>query len=188
MDSDTQGAALSHAWSTHSYLNNYIQFADAKAGVLMAFSSASIIGVLKSKSFAETFDLANIGHAALFFLSACFFCCILVVTPRLFTWKQLKKRFPHLVDKLTGEPDFRSTIFWNGILAHNEPREFLVAVSSLEQKAFLREIVYHNFELSSVLERKYNWLKFAFWTFALGIIFLAAFFALNGLDLTPAAS
>jgi len=186
MDSETQDVALTHAWSTHGYLNNYIQLADAKAGVLMAFSSASIIGILKSKCFADTADLANTGHVALCLLSVCFFCCILVVTPRLFTWKQLKEKIPGLRNKLTGTPDDRSTIFWIGILSHKEPKNFLAAISSLEKNGFLREVAYHNFELSAVLNRKYKWLKFAFWFFALGIIFLAVFFALNGLDLTSA--
>ncbi len=192
-EANSVAAHSEHAWNTHSYLNNYIQFADAKAGVLLGLSGAGMVTILKSTAFISKKSDLNTGHVALAFFAGCFFCCIFVVVPRLFTWKSMRRSFLRFLPRFPCDKvgtavakenaKYRSTVFWQGILEHQEPSMFLAALKGLDDKHLLREVAFHNFELSAILVRKYRWLKFAFWLFATAGFFMAFFYGFHNLNI-----
>src|SRR4029077_19894370 len=96
-------------WNVHSYINNYIQFADTKAGFCVGIASALMAALFASKSH-ELFIrgapsqyaghwtvLAGISLAAFVLLAVSMGAAVMVVRPR--AWVYSEKGF----------------IFWNDI-------------------------------------------------------------------------
>src|SRR5689334_35084 len=74
-------------WNTHSYVNEYIRFADTKAELVIGWTSA-VMGALLAADFDKNFGLSASGilsAVGLGCLLAAFVCAFMAVVPRLRT-------------------------------------------------------------------------------------------------------
>lgn len=58
--SQQDDASIEFLWNSHSYLNEYIRFADTKAEIVIGWTSA-VIGALLASGFHKHFDVSIIG-------------------------------------------------------------------------------------------------------------------------------
>src|SRR5262245_55396837 len=89
-------------WNVHSYINEYIRFGDAKAGLVIAWTTA-LIGGLVAVKFQEHFKLTWQGGVSVFgfvLLVLAFICAFAAVIPNL------------------GSSQHTGLIFWKNILNH----------------------------------------------------------------------
>lgn len=181
--SDDDSVKLEHAWKTHAYLNNYIQFADAKAGVVITLASGVIIFTLQA-DFLEVRPIAQwLVYVGVLAFAVTFIAGILVVTPRLFTNRNCRNPCRAFLESIGRLPRERSLIFWGGISAYRDVKRYEMAVRRADSKGFLDQVLTHNFTLSTILDHKYFWLTVALRAFVVGIGAIALFVCLNGLKL-----
>lgn len=175
---------LGFAWSTHQYLNDYIKFADAKAGVLMTLAGGLLVFTLRLDSFERAEDAKWFAILGIGCLSLSFVAGILTVTPRLFTKET--KQHPWLSLRQSFRPSLtaKGLIFWNGIQAYQDVEEFKREFFSRECQGLVDAVCEHNEELSAILCRKFFYLCWAMRLLWIGLTATAVFCAVHGFDLT----
>ena len=142
---------LDFLWRTHSYINDYIRLADAKAlGILAVFGA--LIGLLldrmvdRNLSDGETALAASaIAVSALAMAAAGF-----VVFPR--TW---------------GHPT--GMVYWKAIRSKTQS-QFLSDHQNATTDGLLNILSKHTYEIAGVATNKYNALLFAFGLGAIGLV------------------
>ena len=162
VDSDglaVQSCNLEYLWKVHDYVNNYIRFADAKAGAILAFSVA-MIGALFSAKMHAGFTATSPGNwglpemlsvVAFGSLAISVFVAAGAIKPRLLNTKQ--------------DPGF---VFWENILAHKEPQVFWDAYAPQGQPDLEKNLAYHLFDLCRVCRSKYLWVAISLWAGLVG--------------------
>jgi len=151
-------------WRTHSYVNDYIRLADAKAGALFGVFGA-FLGVLVHQWAAsvepdtwwrKALFASATGAAALVILLA-----LRVVRPRLDA--------PATKDRSGAT----CAIYWQRVCGQSMD-QYRRAVEALDDDGMLSALVAHTWEISHVAERKYRTLRMAFLTsfFALPLALL----------------
>lgn len=167
LSTDKEGAPLRGAnfgqdgddflWHVHAYVNEYIRFADAKAGFLVALTSATL-WVLFSANLSTLLGgtpwgwAARFGAAALLFLSISLICSMIVVFPRM--------------DSHPGE----GLLFWNAIAEHKTAAAFKRAVEGLSPSARTAQISTHLHSLAKVAKQKYRWVNYAVISGVVGLV------------------
>jgi hypothetical protein len=155
-------------WKTHGYLGEHIRFADTKAAIAIAWTSAFVGFLFTSEvhhfftwsHFSREIDLKCTALAitsllAFLLLAAGFICAALTVRPRLGTKQPV------------------GFIYWQSILAHEKNDAFAKALSSEPMASLDRHVAEHVFDLAGICHRKYFWLTLSIW-FALSGTVLGA--------------
>jgi len=148
---------LDYFWKAHSYVSDYIRFADAKAGAVIAWST-TVGGALIAKGFYD--GSACPWHsiwrlAGLALLIAGALSAIAAIGPRLRTSQT------------------RGFIFWESVLGHGGKAGFTTAAKSITEGEALKHVAEHLFDLAAICRRKYWWVN-------LGILLALAGSAVSG--------
>lgn len=140
-----------YLWKVHGYINEYIRFADTKAGFIVVLDTA-IIGALYAIHCQQRFlNTAPIqwsftALAALFAfiaLGLSVVASILVVRPRL------------------NAHSIKGYIFWESIVEHGTQEAFESVVLSQTDENLTSHLAQHIFILSKIAHRKYFWINLA---------------------------
>lgn len=131
-------------WNTHSYVNEYIRFADTKAELVIGWTSA-LIGLLFATDFHHRLCQLNVASCIATFglavLVLAFVCAFRTVIPRLKTTQK------------TGY------IFWGNILAHKTKDEYVTKVTVLKPDEQNEQVAQHLHDLSNVCDGKFWWVN-----------------------------
>jgi len=142
------------SWRVNAYLNGYIQFADAKAGAIVTFFTIVLgfyTGFWPEASKSGWFWL-GVGVSLLPIVAA-----LRVITPRLI--KENRK----------------GAIFWEHITGFKAPDQYGEALHSID---LFEEIVYQNYRLAQIAQRKYFWLQAAMYVTWGALLYLVISFAI----------
>jgi uncharacterized membrane protein YeaQ/YmgE (transglycosylase-associated protein family) len=142
---------LDFLWKIHGYTNDYIRFADSKAGVVSAIIIALIGGVIASRSF-DSLAQVSLEHwpirvwwgaVALVVLLLSFACTILAIRPRLHS--TVPKGF----------------IFWTSVIEHGSDLNYAEECRKLTAHEMELNVSRHIFALAVICKRKYFWTNLA---------------------------
>jgi len=180
--------ALDFQWKIHAYVNDYIKFADAKAAVVIAWTSA-LIGALyavRAHDAVAKLQLSfwlmpfremylGAGSAIAFVLLALgFWFAVVAIAPR------LRPSYPTIEEqalenqRIYGTSDLRPVIFWKQIRAYNTGNDYWKATESLTDEQRLAEIGRHCWTLSRIVMNKYWWVGWSLRLAFFGSIAVAA--------------
>jgi hypothetical protein len=138
-------------WKTHGYINEYIRFADTKAGFCVGIASA-LIGALFGSKCQEMFiriapsqwtPLSWMSIAAFFLLTTSITAAVMAVRPRLWTHSP------------------QGIIFWKAVGQFGSPEAFAAGFEAKTSEALNTTIAHHIYSLATVCDRKYTWLNMA---------------------------
>jgi hypothetical protein len=138
-------------WEVHKYMNEYIRFADAKAGFVAAGSTA-LIGALVSSAIFDAFfkvSFSGLRMAALIGL-------LLLLGALVFAVLTIRPR-------LHGKSLSGGYIFWESVAAHGSASTFRQAASKLDSEDQSAELLNHLFVLAQIAERKYARVNLSIW-------------------------
>lgn len=143
----SRDASVDFLWKTHSYLNECIRFADTKAELVIAWTSA-MIGALLAGGQHKQIECSLVGLSnvsGLLFLAVAFTCAFVAVFPRM----------------RTSQP--KGFIFSESILAHASGEDYFDAFRKLsandDSKSLIRPIAEHIYDLSGISRLKYLWVS-----------------------------
>ena len=157
------GGLSEFLWNVHSYTNEYIRFADAKAGVVITLASA-LIGALFTADLHHAFMRFPVPQwrftgwgACLAFLSlvAAIAASGWAVRPRLWT-----KQKP-------------GVIFWESIVAHRSSDAFWGNLRLTDDLARTEHVARHIYDLGGVCRAKYRLAAIGLWLAILGGVLAA---------------
>lgn len=145
------------AWRVHGYTNDYIRFADAKAGAVITWSAGLIAILVALKAHRHFMDaqfgtdwtakatILCIGTLLAFaLLSAAVVCAFWVVKPRLWSTEARKGH-----DK--------GLIYWEMVRAHGSPAAYATAVQAASPSELAKASAEHTFVLGGIASRKFSW-------------------------------
>jgi hypothetical protein len=145
-------------WKVHAYINEYIRFADIKAGFCLGIASA-LIGTLFKSGSHELFIRAAMSQGAgiwsapailssgaFAFLAASIGAAIAVVLPRL--WINSLKGF----------------VFWRAISEFDTAQGFAYQFASQSEDELNLHLALHLYSLAKICRRKYIWVSVAILT------------------------
>ncbi|QSO49183.1 Pycsar system effector family protein [Alicyclobacillus mengziensis] len=136
-----------------SYLNDYIKFADTKAGALVGLDGLMLKFDLNQFATPLTYTPSQlIGILALVILLLAIVLDVLVVFPR------------------TGSKPRRGAIFWDNVVQFKRAAQYQSYVLGLDENELNKIMAEQNFHLAETAHRKYHVLKSAFWASAFGAI------------------
>jgi hypothetical protein len=138
---------LDFLWKIHGYTNDYIRFADTKAGL----AAATVLAVMGALVAAHPFDSISetpiaqqhyrvwFASAAIAILAFSFICTLLAIRPR------LKSEVP------------KGFIFWESVIAHNSDLAFASECKKLVAEDMELNVSRHIYALAGIATRKYFW-------------------------------
>jgi pycsar effector protein len=138
---------LDFLWKAHSYTNEYIRFADAKAAFLVTIAAALAGALISSKVFdglrlvsvADWPAAAWIAVFSILCLGSSVVCATWTVRPRL--WGK----------------DQKDVIFWGGIVRYDSADTFCAEVERLSEVEQAHAVGRHLYVLARICKRKYDW-------------------------------
>lgn len=173
---------LEFLWKIHAYTNDYIRFADQKAGVVLAVQSGLLAALYAAKAqqylaisrlsasptSAET--VLGVCAAAAFagLLFGIAFACA-AISPRLFIDFR-----PSLVAKLHAQlvdNAMKGSIFWKQILHYKNKEDFKDAIVLLDDNGRVKEVAHHVFVLAGISNAKFEWIVLSVGAGVFGSIF-----------------
>lgn len=149
---------LDFLWKTHGYTNDYIRFADSKAGFI-AVSVAGLVGALFATHVFDALCQTPLDRwpvrcwlamLALVLLVISFILAIVAIRPRLRS--TVRKGF----------------IYWESILAHGSELEFAAQSHKLDSDAMEQNVSRHLYVLALICTRKYFWANLSMWMGGVG--------------------
>lgn len=158
-------------WQVHSYVNEYIRFADTKAALTIAWATA-LLGVLYAERVHATPD-RNTGFLAITLMAAVPLCVGFVlavwsILPRLF-----RNRIGKFAAKSAKENGSKSAglIYWNDVLSLNDAATYLLSIEKLNDESIIEQLSWHIFVLSGVAKSKYRLVNLSITVVAIGSLF-----------------
>lgn len=179
---ENENKSVEFLWNVHSYINEYIRFVDAKAGVVIVWT-AGLLGVLVSAKKHEvvmntncqfiTYEATGSAMAYLL-LSVSFLCAVASISPRL-TLNGLKEAVGHYWGRICGKKIQLPTgyIFWREVLAHSSDDEFVKSVRKLSEEEHISSLARHIRAISAVADRKMFWVDWSLRLAVVGSLFSA---------------
>jgi hypothetical protein len=154
---------LESAWKIHAYTNDYIRFADQKAGVFLAFQSGLLAAMFTVKLQTVCLDCPfgswTAGCATVAFvglaLGAVF--ALLAVAPRLqAAFKTIERCWPWATTTPRMPPGL---IYWEQVLGHKTGGDYSEAISSTNVRQLTNAVAEHTFVLGTIAHKKYMWVN-----------------------------
>jgi hypothetical protein len=155
---DTSKERLDFLWKVHGYTNDYIRFADTKAG----FAAGTVLAVMGALVASHPFDSLSqtpftqlhyrvwFSASALAILVFSFICALLAIRPRL---------------KLTVPKGF---IFWASVVEHGSDMAYAGECKKLSVDEMDLNVSRHIYALATISTRKYFWTNLSILTGAAG--------------------
>jgi len=142
------GETEKYLWEIHKYTNDYIRFADTKAGFIAGVSTALIGSLVSSSLFDSCFRIGLCGVSrmqwmgllGLLLLATSVAFSITAIRPRL--WNDTPVGF----------------IFWGSLIGHKTAKNYTRAVNQLDAHERSTSISDHLFILASIAQRKYTFI------------------------------
>jgi hypothetical protein len=151
-----------YLWKVHSYINDYIRFADTKATFCFGISSALIAALFASNSHEHfVYGISRqqglmrslpvvISLCGCVLLGASILTAVAAIRPRL--WVHSSKGF----------------IFWESISRFSTPNEFAAAYNIQTEIELNEGLSHHLYSIAKVCRRKYFWANASVWTVLIG--------------------
>lgn len=138
---------LDFLWRIHSYSNEYIKTADAKAG----FAAGSVLAIMGALIGSHAFDSVRQAGVAQQHNSIAFGALALLILS-----------FSFISDLIAIRPRFKSTlprnfIFWTGIVEHGSETAYAEGCARLSLEQMELDISKHIYALAVISKRKYYW-------------------------------
>jgi hypothetical protein len=161
---------LEFLWKTHSYTNEYIRFADPKAGILIALAGGLIAALYAAKCHQycspTRLDWKEMSWLATF-LGACSLVAFVflglsvlfngwAVAPRLWrtfvlgVWQRLWKS----LNAQTPPPGY---VFWGDVLLHQDGDTYWKAARKLTEDEMGQAVAKHVYTLAGIANEKFKW-------------------------------
>lgn len=140
----------------HSYLNDYIRLADAKAAAALVVASA-MMGFLADSVGAFSVDEIDVPKTA-WFSAAMSVNVLAVLATIVVIWPRL------------GSGNGGGLIYWRDILRFGEADNYAKTVASLTNNEAVKQVAVHNWYLAKIADVKYNRLLLAFALTGAGLI------------------
>lgn len=163
---DQCDAKSEFAWSVHSYVNEYIRFADTKAAVVVGWCLAVFSGIYATNLHKSILHHDPTPPSWLIFLFAVSGTVFLVLGFGFAVWTIVPRLWRDLTPKtwlafLSSGHAARTApigglIFWDEVLVHSTAEEYVSAVSSADDSQLLRATCQHVFILSGVSRAKFT--------------------------------
>ena len=152
------GETADFLWNTHQYLNEYIRFSDAKAGVVIVLASGIIAAMYSAQlhvavlgtSVADWRWLEQLSAVGFSLLAAAVVLAVWAIRPRLTN------------NQPTG------FVFWDSIRAFGSAQAFWNALHAQNKSRLEEHLSEHLFTLAGVCHRKYFWASLSIWAALLG--------------------
>lgn len=141
--SQPENVRAEFAWNAHSYVNEYIRFADTKAQLVIGWVSAMVAALAAAgynRHFSWTF-VGVISVTGISLLLCAFIFAFLTVFPRLSTERP------------------RGFLFWRSISHFRCKEDFVAQVKTCTTEKLNDELYGHLFEVSRVCDAKYWWVR-----------------------------
>ncbi len=152
------GETADFLWNTHQYLNEYIRFSDAKAGVVIVFASGIIAAMYSAQLHVAVFSTWPADWRWLEWTSAAGFA-LLATAVLLSVWAIR----PRLTNK---QP--KGFIFWDSIRGFSSAADFRRAFQTQNKSGMAGHLAEHLFTLAGVSHRKYFWVSLSIWATLFG--------------------
>jgi len=153
--------SLDFAWNVHEYINEYIRFADAKAGAVIAFASALIAALYAAGLHKQvlTKPLSESGWFGVLAVAA----FLLLGTGVLLAGYAIR---PRLINRQS-----QGFVFWGSILGYGTSTDLWRAFQNQAEEHLTEHLVHHLHTLAHVCDRKYFWVGVSMWcTFVGGLV------------------
>lgn len=161
---------IQYAQGVHQYVNEYIRFADGKAGFLFAFVTAAI-SFLYSKSLFQSWSHVSVCSWKLLDFTAFIGSSALVISGFAAFWVVKPRLRPQKDDGL---------IFWETVASRRDANSYVGEVASLTGSGMVSEIIDHTYHLSRVARFKYHWLKISILASGFSVVVWIIYFFLAG--------
>ncbi len=175
---------LEFAWKVHGYTNEYIRFADSKAGVALAIAAGLVASLFGAK--AHTY----LHYSRLWFVCGGFeweatlvavFSLVafggLITAAVLLVWAiepRLWKKTPAdgEAEKTVNPPLVagRDLIYWESVREHGTGDGYDQAVRQTDPDTQLRQVTEHVFVLGDIAKKKYARIKWSIWAGVVGTV------------------
>lgn len=175
-EADAESKRGEFLWKVHGYTSEYIRFADSKAAVVIAISTALIAALFAARCHELCYpsklswEKATVGGTLLGFgamsafalLGAAVLLASWAVSPRL--WKTFVKgvwsRVARGLTPTQPSPPVAG-IYWGDVLAHQNENEYWKAISGLTVPQMSEAVAKHVYVLAGIAEAKYHWITWA---------------------------
>lgn len=176
---------LEFLWEVHGYTNEYIRFADQKAGLVLAIESG-LVAVMYAAELHQACALSRLalshrdaslqdtllGSAAflgfLCLLAGASFA-LLAITPRL--WHQFKTSVRERVFGPLANGTPAGAIFWKQVLANDSAEGYLGHVRGMDERMRTAAVAAHVHTLAGVADTKFGWVNMSIFAGAVGAAF-----------------
>lgn len=179
------------AWKVHAYTNEYIRFADGKAGASVAWASALLAGLYAVRAHHhflawptvsniawERTAIAGLSLAAFLFLGLATIAGLLTLWPRMWTGTEdedtgwigaMWNRLSSLFKKKSPPPP--GLIFWESVRTFENDVVYAAAVRSASSGDLDEAVAKHVFHLARVSKAKYFWVTRSVWMVSVGRLY-----------------
>lgn len=180
------GESLDFLWKVHSYTNDYIRFADQKAGLVLAVESGLIAAMYAAKLHHAcsltrfNFQERTVADTALGFVSFIGFLflgvgvgfALFAIAPRLWTqvWSTFRERLYNSLSVGT----LAGSVFWKEVLANGNAVAYLARVRGLDEAGREDAVGRHVYVLAGVANAKFGWINLSLAFGAVGGLFAVA--------------
>ena len=176
---------LDFAWKVHSYTNEYIRFADSKAGLTLAVAAGLVASLFGAKAHAyihwsrlwfvcgqfewESTLIGIFSLVSFLGLLAAAVLLVWAIEPRIWSKSHEDKRTemdampPLLVTS-------RGLIYWELVRAHGTAAAYEAELKDTDCNAQITQVTAHIFVLGDIAKRKYVRIKWAIWAGCLGTL------------------
>jgi hypothetical protein len=174
---------LDFLWHIHAYSNDYVRFADQKAGLILAIETGLVAALYSAKLHkacsisrlsyenATVFETALGSFAALAFagLLVAVICSVKAIMPRL--WHDFRPSLmARLRTRLANGMD-KGAIFWRQVLKNNDKEDYANYVVGLDRGRMANAVAYHIYSLAGVANAKFDWINLSIAFGSVGAIF-----------------
>lgn len=139
----------SYLWNVHSYTNNYIRFSDAKAGVVIGFCVAALVG-LHSTPYTTELIRSSLMDWSLGLWAAALATVAFMGGACSAAWS--------IRPRLTNTQK-RGFVFWDSIRGFGNVQDFVANLSKQSSIDLNKHLAEHLFTLADVCSKKYTWVN-----------------------------
>jgi len=150
--------AMDLIWKVHGYTNEYIRFSDAKAGLILTYTSALIAGLYAAGLHHGFTTVAPVNWGWNGVLAASAFG-LLILAAAIAAWSIL----PRLWSRQR-----IGFVFWESILAHGSADSFWTQLRGQSSEALVEHLAHHLFAIAGVCRRKYTLVSISLWIAGVG--------------------
>lgn len=144
---------VEHLWNVHEYIQEYVRFADTKAGVAIVVIS-TVLGLCYSKDMHHSFVSANVFNWGLVAWFSLLVYVALAASTLLATLV--------IVPRLTAAPP-KGFVFWHSIAGHKSAQAFASELGNVTDDELRKHLAHQVYAISCICKQKYLFIKLSLW-------------------------